>query len=571
MLSPALAVGQSCLGDCNGDREVRVSELIRGVSIALGRSQLASCPAFDDGTGTVRIGSLVLAVRRALDGCPSVPTPTPDEPTPVPTPTTTTRVFYGDLHVHSTLSLPDLSSGISTPEEAFATARDDIGLDFMAITDHDSFLTQEEWDSIPPMTRRANDPGTFVAFLGVEWTHRWHMNVQFLGDDEQFCDCIEGFQFNDAYRELIGARRAAGHVNHPKALFLPDWSMVDDTLVTNVEVWNAATNEQELGFSGALWALRAGFRFGLIGASDDHRTETAAFIGRGIAGCHAAELTRQSLIGALHERRCFATTGERIVVDMVVNGTPMGGVLAAALGTEVQVQVQVDATDAPLTVELVKNGDVVDQTTCDEVDCTMRSEVVVRDPNTFVYARILQSDGGRAWSSPVWINGSCFADDLCIQGRLAPGGDSGSDDCLAEFLFPEDGSVSGYDVDTGEVVCTDGDVACDIGSTPSECLVELGFCFRVNDSRLPECRPTRADAFEVVSPGADARRLSLDWENRGALNAIFQAAHTAPDKPRCSPLSMVRVPAGETKVFEVETRAGSRTDRDRLTVECVPR
>lgn len=54
-------------GDCDGDARVSVAELVRGVSIALGRAQLTECPSFDvDRDGRLSIGEIIAAVRRAL-------------------------------------------------------------------------------------------------------------------------------------------------------------------------------------------------------------------------------------------------------------------------------------------------------------------------------------------------------------------------------------------------------------------------------------------------------------------------------------------------------------------------
>jgi len=61
-----------CPGDCNDDRRVSVSELIRGVKIALGQSPLSDCTVFDrDGSDSVSIAELVSAVSAALRGCDS--------------------------------------------------------------------------------------------------------------------------------------------------------------------------------------------------------------------------------------------------------------------------------------------------------------------------------------------------------------------------------------------------------------------------------------------------------------------------------------------------------------------
>lgn len=60
-----------CSGDCNGDGEVTVDELIVLVNIALGTQPAAACPPGDrDGDGSVTIDEIVLAVRLALEGCP---------------------------------------------------------------------------------------------------------------------------------------------------------------------------------------------------------------------------------------------------------------------------------------------------------------------------------------------------------------------------------------------------------------------------------------------------------------------------------------------------------------------
>jgi hypothetical protein len=69
-----------CPGDCNELGSVEISELIRGVNIALGSLPVSSCPAFDtDSSGSVAVNELIAAVRAALDGCP------PEPPTVTPT------------------------------------------------------------------------------------------------------------------------------------------------------------------------------------------------------------------------------------------------------------------------------------------------------------------------------------------------------------------------------------------------------------------------------------------------------------------------------------------------------
>ena len=81
----ALAV---CGGDCSGDGEITVDELVLGVNIALGSVDIDQCNVFDtDSDGEVTIAELIAAVNSLLNGCPALqPTPTAT-PNAQPTPT----------------------------------------------------------------------------------------------------------------------------------------------------------------------------------------------------------------------------------------------------------------------------------------------------------------------------------------------------------------------------------------------------------------------------------------------------------------------------------------------------
>lgn len=89
--SPSWAGSPGCAGDCNGDGQVRVDELILGVNRALGTAGPEICAAVDDDeNGEVTVDELVRAVRNALAGCGADLTATPTaspfaSPTPTPT------------------------------------------------------------------------------------------------------------------------------------------------------------------------------------------------------------------------------------------------------------------------------------------------------------------------------------------------------------------------------------------------------------------------------------------------------------------------------------------------------
>jgi len=75
-LAATLAVAPSmaraaCVGDCNGDGNVTVNELIIMVNIALGSASVSVCPAGDpNNDGQVTVNEIVAGVNNSLNGCP---------------------------------------------------------------------------------------------------------------------------------------------------------------------------------------------------------------------------------------------------------------------------------------------------------------------------------------------------------------------------------------------------------------------------------------------------------------------------------------------------------------------
>ena len=79
----------ACDGDCDDDGQVRVEELILGVQIALGGTDLDRCAAADrDRNGVISIADLLAAVEVSLFGCAATPTVAATA-TPTPTPPAT--------------------------------------------------------------------------------------------------------------------------------------------------------------------------------------------------------------------------------------------------------------------------------------------------------------------------------------------------------------------------------------------------------------------------------------------------------------------------------------------------
>jgi hypothetical protein len=63
--------GCLCVGDCNGDGEVTIEELLLMVNIALGAQNVSACACGDpDNSGEIDISEILQGVNNALTGCP---------------------------------------------------------------------------------------------------------------------------------------------------------------------------------------------------------------------------------------------------------------------------------------------------------------------------------------------------------------------------------------------------------------------------------------------------------------------------------------------------------------------
>jgi hypothetical protein len=114
------------------------------------------------------------------------------------------------------------------------------------------------------------------------------------------------------------------------------------------------------GFANAY--LKNGFVVGFIGSSDNHLQHPGYSSGTnrqlgGLAAVLADENIPDALFDAMRERSCYATTGERIIVDTEMGGAPMGTLLAEDADRKLRCSVM---GTAPIdTIELIKNSEVV--------------------------------------------------------------------------------------------------------------------------------------------------------------------------------------------------------------------
>lgn len=347
-----------------------------------------------------------------------------------------TRVLWGDLHGHS-----GISDGTGTPEDYFLYARDVAALDVAALTDHDHWGMEplsrhpEHWREIRRQVARFHQPGRFVTLLGYEWTNWLHGHRHVLyfdrpaageegGGEGPGGDAVEVFSAVDpAYdhpEELWAALRgleALTFAHHSAGgPVATNWEIPPDPELEPVtEVVSVHGSSEAADSPGLIYdpvpgntvrdALGRGYRLGLIGSGDSHDGHPGlaglASPSTGLAAILTSEVTRAGVLAALRERRVYATNGPRLLLLATLDGRPMG----AEVEPGSRWLTAWIVAPAPIgRVDLVRGGEVAESVPGGgEGELRFSREIRDLESGEFVYLRVVQDDGGAAWSSPFFV------------------------------------------------------------------------------------------------------------------------------------------------------------------------
>jgi hypothetical protein len=167
-------------------------------------------------------------------------------------------------------------------------------------------------------------------------------------------------------------------------------------------------------------ALLQGHRMGLVAGSDNHAGRPGET--GGLAAVFAGRLERDALISALRDRRCYATSGQRTILEFSVAGAPAGSAVTVP-GPRVALEAAIHAETGVRTVEILRGvpGDQAPLSPLATLPGDGRLELALSwadpepAPEAFYYLRVTESDGRKAWSSPVW----CSVPDRAAPRRAA--------------------------------------------------------------------------------------------------------------------------------------------------------
>ena len=340
---------------------------------------------------------------------------------------------WADLHGHS-----NLSDGTGLPEDYFRYARDVAALDVAVLTDHDHWgmrfldARPELWAAILEQTDAFHEPGRFVTLGGYEWTS-WihgHRHVLQFGDTREIYSSMdERYRTPGQLWDALRGQQALTLAHHSAGGPIPtDWSWRPDPLIEPVtEIVSSHGSSESADTPGRIYAfergntvrdvLDDGMRFGFVGSGDGHDGHPGlAHLNApsgGLAALPGAALTRDGVLGALRARRCYATNGPRIVLEARLDGAPMGSTVDATPRAGLDLRV---SGTGPLTrLELIRGGRpdgrggrqpgavVQSLDPAEALDVSGGWSIVDPVDGEYLYVRVVQRDGGAAWSSPFFI------------------------------------------------------------------------------------------------------------------------------------------------------------------------
>ena len=364
-----------------------------------------------------------------------------------------TPIFFGECHWHTDFS----GDGQRRMEDALQSARDELGLDFAGPADHIGVNgrygknTPEEQAAI---CERYDETGRFCTIPGAELSRRYgHANL-YTDSFDLFVEITDRFPRELApawntdpnrypFKPLIdlcpsGRTLVVPHHTNMDSYMRekvvredgrPFWCAMhwpipaDRRVVRLIEMVQGRgcfeTEETDErwriyngGLGGSAWtALMRGYRLGFIGGTDNHcgwpTRQGSGYCG--LTAVQATSLDTQTIFNAMYDRRCYATSGVRIVADATLNGHQIGSELKLEPGQERRFQIRIQGTAPIIAVQIVHCGYVLADLPVEADQLDFNGEWSDERPgrpleDAYYYVRARQADGHCAWLSPFWVD-----------------------------------------------------------------------------------------------------------------------------------------------------------------------
>jgi hypothetical protein len=384
------------------------------------------------------------------------------------------QILWGDLHGHHG-HVYTYTVGISPlievrVDEYIDYARDVSDLDFVC----ESHKSSAYWN-VPQVHAEIaesvllHESRDFVVFRGYEWMGKkgdgeGHHNVYFLAADAPYYSPLEpdSDTLDELYLKVANDGHEALVIPHAPSYSGSNWNRFDADdlnarLRRQAEIYSHWDLSEELDPGSVRAGWVTGNRIGVIASTDGHFNYPGLPIGDvcdesdpggptcvggrtangGLAAVRAPHLTRQDIWQGLKQRHTYGTDGTRIYLDFTSDGVPMGEEYSTMSAPQIEVvaagtaQIEMVQVFRGTFAEVPSNPGDTDAyytTIYTDTPAAMTTSFDLIDSgfseDCLYYVRVTQTDGRRAWSSPIWVNRALPPSDLwagCGDGEAGDG------------------------------------------------------------------------------------------------------------------------------------------------------
>ena len=239
--------------------------------------------------------------------------------------------------------------------------------------------------------------GRFIPYFSYERSQRQtDHNVISLRDD-----LLRPFEphLREFWKEIDGDTFTIPHnTGNSPAMVQALWSLHDHEKRPLMEVFQGCRANADKNMAAMVrLGYSKGYRFGLIASSDHLSTH------RSFACVWSPQRERESIFRSLQARRTYGAT-DRIGVVFRYGQNWMGEEVKYRKGESLSLQIS--GTGPLQEVRVIKNGKPW-KTFNPKEESLQFEQALVPDPldgkEDYYFVELEQSDGNRAWSSPIWV------------------------------------------------------------------------------------------------------------------------------------------------------------------------
>ncbi|TFG17182.1 MAG: DUF3604 domain-containing protein, partial [Promethearchaeota archaeon] len=370
------------------------------------------------------------------------------------------KLYWGYIHGHTLKS-----DGIRSIEEYFENMIK-AGLDFGTATEHDHLweTTDKDFEEIKKIVKDATKVNEFISLFGYEYG-TWYTgygDICIYYEDEElpiFRSEINKFNStNKLIQNLTPFKGDLMMIAHHTALRpgYRNWDVFNNELEKLVESYSTWGNQEYPSSEGnplpprykffgygpyakkrgpilekkgsfVQDALAKGYKLGFTAGGDDHFgiypsgmiDPDNGIYPPGIMAIWAETLTKESIWNAMQNRKCYGTTGPRVIVELYVDEYFMGDIINIQDKQEFEkkrtIRINLLSPIKILKLELIRNNKILKEIAINHTDYAIQIQDLELFDNiclkhsqeneffTFYYLRIFLDENHMAWSSPIWI------------------------------------------------------------------------------------------------------------------------------------------------------------------------